>query len=342
MSEKKILNLLNIVAPEIKEIMLKRYGLLKIIKESQPIGRRILAKEIGETERKIRAEIDDLRKLDLIIVESSGMYISKKGENLIDDLEELSYKIKGLKEIETNLKDKLGIKDVFIVEGDSSKDSMVFKDLGKKAAKVVEKLIKKDMKIAIMGGTTMASLAEQMEKKDYPDNLLVLPGRGGLGESMDIQANSIASKLAKKLDARYKLLHVPDNIRPDILEALKTNPQIKDILKDLKDVNLLLFGLGRSEDMAVRRKLPEVTRDELKIKNAFAEALGFYFDKDGEPIMHSTSVGIALDDLEKIENAVCAAAGVKKAKAIYAFSKYYKNYILVTDEVTAKEILKLN
>jgi central glycolytic genes regulator len=58
--------------------------------------------------------------------------------------------------------------------------------------------------------------------------------------------------------------------------------------------------------------------------------------------MHSTSVGIALDDLERIENAVCAAAGVKKAKAIYAFSKYYKNYILVTDEVTAKEILKLN
>ncbi|MDW7667572.1 MAG: sugar-binding domain-containing protein [Bacillota bacterium] len=340
MKENKILNLLNIVAPEVKEIMLKRYNLLKIIKDYQPIGRRILANEIGETERKIRSEIDDLRKLELIIVETNGMFISKKGENLIEDLEELSYKIKGLKDIESNLKDKLGIKDVFIVEGDSSNNNMVFKDLGKKTAKVAERLIKEDMKIAIMGGTTMAVVADQMEKKKYPDNLLVLPGRGGLGESMDIQANSIASKLAKKLGAKYKLLHVPDNIRPDILEALKTNPQIKDILNDLKKVNLLLFGLGRSEDMALRRKLPEVTRDELKIKNACAEALGFYFDDNGEPIMHSTSVGIALDDLNKIENAVCAAAGTKKAKAIYAFSKYYKNYILVTDEVTAKEILK--
>jgi len=342
MNEKKILDLINVVAPEVKDIMLKRYNILKIIRENQPIGRRMLAQEIVDTERRIRSETDNLRKLGLIIVETNGMFISKKGEDLIEDLEELSYKIKGLKKIESSLKDKLGIRDVYMVEGDSSKSNLVFKDLGKKTAKVVEGLIKEDDKIAIMGGTTMAVVAEQMEEKKYPDNLLVLPGRGGMGESIDIQANSIASKLAKKIGAKYRLLHVPDNIKPEILEALKTNPQIKNILRDLKEVNLLLFGLGRSEDMAIRRNLPELTRDELRIKKACVESLGFYFNEDGEPIMHSTSVGIALDDLQNIENAVCAAAGIKKAKAIYAFSKYYKKYILVTDEVTAKEILKLN
>jgi len=342
MNEKKILDLINVVAPEVKDIMLKRYNILKIIRENQPIGRRMLAQEIVDTERRIRSETDNLRKLGLIIVESNGMFISKKGEDLIEDLEELSYKIKGLKKIESSLKDKLGIRDVYMVEGDSSKSNLVFKDLGKKTAKVVEGLIKEDVKIAIMGGTTMAVVAEQMEEKKYPDNLLVLPGRGGMGESIDIQANSIASKLAKKIGAKYRLLHVPDNIKPEILEALKTNPQIKNILRDLKEVNLLIFGLGRSEDMAIRRNLPELTRDELRIKKACVESLGFYFNEDGEAIMHSTSVGIALDDLQNIENAVCAAAGIKKAKAIYAFSKYYKKYILVTDEVTAKEILKLN
>ncbi len=342
MNEKKILDLINVVAPEVKDIMLKRYNILKIIRENQPIGRRMLAQEIVDTERRIRSETDNLRKLGLIIVETNGMFISKKGEDLIEDLEELSYKIKGLKKIESSLKDKLGIRDVYMVEGDSSKSNLVFKDLGKKTAKVVEGLIKEDVKIAIMGGTTMAVVAEQMEEKKYPENLLVLPGRGGMGESIDIQANSIASKLAKKIGAKYRLLHVPDNIKPEILEALKTNPQIKNILTDLKEVNLLLFGLGRSEDMAIRRNLPELTRDELRIKKACVESLGFYFNEDGEPIMHSTSVGIALDDLQNIENAVCAAAGIKKAKAIYAFSKYYKKYILVTDEVTAKEILKLN
>ena len=341
MNEKKILDLINVVAPEVKDIMLKRYNILKIIRENQPIGRRMLAQEIVDTERRIRSETDNLRKLGLIIVETNGMFISKKGEDLIEDLEELSYKIKGLKKIESSLKDKLGIRDVYMVEGDSSKSNLVFKDLGKKTAKVVEGLIKEDVKIAIMGGTTMAVVAEQMEEKKYPENLLVLPGRGGMGESIDIQANSIASKLAKKIGAKYRLLHVPDNIKPEILEALKTNPQIKNILTDLKEVNLLLFGLGRAEDMAARRKLSEVKKDELRLKNAKAEALGFYFDDKGIPIMHSTSVGIALDDLKKIKNAICASAGIKKAEAIYAFSKYYKNYTLVTDEITAKEILKL-
>jgi central glycolytic genes regulator len=197
------------------------------------------------------------------------------------------------------------------------------------------------MKIAIMGGTTMAVVAEYMKTEKKYDNITVLPGRGGLGESMDIQANSVASKFAKKIGADYKLLHVPDNIRPDLLEALKSNTQIKEILDELKEVDFLLFGLGKAEDMAARRKLSEVKKDELRLKNAKAEALGFYFDEKGTPIMHSASVGIALDDLKKIKNAVCASAGIKKAEAIYAFSKYYKNYTLVTDEVTAKEILKL-
>src|SRR6056297_3819161 len=115
MSKKKILDLISIVAPEVKDIMLKRYNILKIIRENQPIGRRMLAQELVNTERKIRSETDNLRKLGLIIVENNGMFISKKGEDLIEDLEDLSYKIKGLKKIELNLKTKLGIKDVHIV-----------------------------------------------------------------------------------------------------------------------------------------------------------------------------------------------------------------------------------
>jgi central glycolytic genes regulator len=94
--------------------------------------------------------------------------------------------------------------------------------------------------------------------------------------------------------------------------------------------------------MAERRGLSDLKKDELKLKNASAEALGYYFDKNGNPIMHSDSVGIDLSDLSRIKYAVCASAGKSKAEAINAFSKYYKNYTLVTDEETAKEILKLN
>ncbi len=341
MESDELIYLLKTVAPESREIILKRYLLLKVIKDNEPIGRRILGQKINETERKIRSEIEDLRDLGLIIVEANGMFISKKGEEVIDDLEEMSYNLKGLKELEIKLKDKLGINNAYIVEGDSGKEEIVFKELGKKTAKIAGGFLQDNIKIAIMGGTTMAVSAKYMEAEARYSNIKVLPGRGGLGESMDIQANSVASKFAKKIGADYKLLHVPDNIRPDLLEALKSNTQIKEVLDDLKDVNLLLFGLGRAEDMAARRKLSEVKKDELRLKNAKAEALGFYFDDKGIPIMHSTSVGIALDDLKKIKNAICASAGIKKAEAIYAFSKYYKNYTLVTDEITAKEILKL-
>ena len=244
--------------------------------------------------------------------------------------------------IEEKIKEKLGIINVSIVEGSFLESEIVKRDLGRKTSIIIQKYLEDNMKIGIMGGTTMAVVANEMEEVRNKNGILVVPGRGGLGEKLEIQSNSVAAKLANKIGAGYKLLHVPDNINSEVLEALKLNPQVKSVLDEIKNIDMLIFAIGTAVDMAERRGLSDLKKDELKLKNASAEALGYYFDKNGNPIMHSDSVGIDLSDLSRIKYAVCASAGKSKAEAINAFSKYYKNYTLVTDEETAKEILKLN
>jgi central glycolytic genes regulator len=338
----RVLAVQNAIVPELSELVLKRYNILRAIKNSQPIGRRSLSSELGFTERVLRAEVDRLRELGLVNIEASGMRLSQLGEKIILETEELIYNIKGLKDIEEKIKEKLGIINVSIVEGSFLESEIVKRDLGRKTSIIIQKYLEDNMKIGIMGGTTMAVVANEMEEVRNKNGILVVPGRGGLGEKLEIQSNSVAAKLANKIGAGYKLLHVPDNINSEILEALKLNPQVKSVLDEIKNIDMLIFAIGTAGDMAERRGLSDLKKDELKLKNASAEALGYYFDKNGNPIMHSDSVGIDLSDLSRIKYAVCASAGKSKAEAINAFSKYYKNYTLVTDEETAKEILKLN
>lgn len=342
MKFEKVLSIQNLIVPEISTLLMKRYSILKSLKNHQPVGRRMLASKIGMTERILRSEVEILKDLGLIRIESSGMRLSKVGEKLLCDTEELIYNMKGLKDLGNQLKEKLGISRVSLVEGDSDDNDIITRDIGKKASIIVNSLLENNMKIGIMGGTTMACVADEMEYSTKVKNIMVIPGRGGLGEKLEIQANTIAAKLANKINAEYKLLHVPDNIQPELLEVLKENPQIKSVLDEIKEIDMILFGLGTAMEMAQRRGMSELKIDELKLKNAVAEALGYYFDNNGVPIMHTDSVGIDLKDINSIKHLICVASGKSKAQAIYAFSKYYKNYILVTDEETAKEILKLN
>ena len=337
----KALTILNLLVPEATDLILKRYNVLRTIKNCQPIGRRLLAINFGVTERVLRSETDRLREFGLVNIESSGMSLSELGERLINDTELLIHRVKGLSEVENAIKDKLGIKKVCIVEGDYAQNNIVKKDVGRKAAEIIVSLLTDNMRIGIMGGTTMALIANEIHASKKFTNLLIVPGRGGLGENLEIQANSIAAKMAHNLGAEYKLLHVPDNIGPDVLKVLQTNTQIKNVLDEIKKIDMIIFGIGTAEEMTRRRGLSEIKKDELKMKKAFAEALGYYFNRDGEPVLHTDSVGIDLSDLKNIRHAICVAAGASKAEAIYSFSKYHKDYTLVTDEVTAKEILNI-
>lgn len=337
----KALTVLNLLVPEATNLILKRYNVLRTIKSCQPIGRRLLAIKFGVTERVLRSETDRLRELGLIKIDSLGMNLTELGERLINDTEMLIHRIKGLSEVEKTIQEKLGINRVCIVEGDYSHSEIVKKDVGRKAAEIIVSLLTNNMRIGIMGGTTMALIADEIQSNKKFTNLLVVPGRGGLGESLEIQANSIAAKMAHKLGAEYKLLHVPDNIGPDVLKALQTNTQIKNVLEEIKRIDMVVFGIGTAVEMTRRRGLSEVKKDEIKMKKAFAEALGYYFNKDGAPVLHTDSVGIDLSDLKNIKHAICVAAGASKAEAIYSFSKYHRDYTLVTDEVTAKEILNI-
>lgn len=336
-------NLLEIqrkIVPEALILLEKRYAILKEIYLSGTIGRRMLASKMNISERIVRSEVEFLKSEGLLSIDATGMIITPLGTEILDNLGEYISQIKGLSVMQDNLAKKMGIYKVLIVPTSLEYNIDALKELGKEASKYFLKTIKPDDVVGITGGYTMYQFSEQMPKKEF-SKMTIVPARGGLGEVLEIQSNSIVANLAGKLSANYKLLHIPDNINKDIMSYMYEDPQIKGVVDDIAKINYLVFGIGNAEDMAKRRQTPKDQWEAIKSKGAVSESFGHYFDINGHIVYETGTVGIKLEQYKNLQHIIGIAGGKNKAEAILSISKINKNLVLITDESAAYKILDL-
>lgn len=334
-----IINLQQKIAPELIELIERRYTILRYVSHSQPVGRRLLASGLKMGERIVRTELDFLKNQGLLGGDAAGVRLTDEGTLLVHELAEFVKYLKGLADIEARLKEQLGLGHVVVVPGDSDEDDLVKKELGRVTARYLLDIIRGGSTIAVTGGTTVWEVSEAVPVSNSPHNILFVPARGGLGEDVEIQANTIAAKIAKKLAATYRLLHVPDNIGEDAVKSLSKDPHIKEITKTIKSADILLHGIGNAEELSISRGDTQAETRELVEAGAVGEAFGHYFAKDGTIVRTIHSLGVRLHDLKNINHVIGVAGGKNKAAAIMAvMSNGYEN-VLITDEAAGKVIL---
>lgn len=248
-----ILKLQQKIVPEMLKLLEKRYNILRTIYYKQPIGRRVLANDLEIGERIVRTEINFLKSQSLIDINSSGMTVTKEGEEIIDKLKSFIHEIKGLKEIENTIKNKLEIFEVIIVPGNLDEDITVKNELGKAAANYLKNIVQDKDIIALTGGSTVKEVVDNMPKINTLKDAVVVPARGGIGRDVELQANTLVANLASKINANYKLMHVQDNLSEAALKAVMEEKSIKEVLDMIHKVNILIHGIGIAEVMATRR-----------------------------------------------------------------------------------------
>lgn len=335
-----ILTLQMKIIPEMIELLDKRYSILKKIYYSQPIGRRALSQQLALGERIVRTEINFLKDQGLIDINSIGMMTTEEGENILEHLEEMIHKINGLSNVEEKLQKYLGISKIIVVPGNLDEDNTVLKEIGRIAAGHVKNLIANNSIIALTGGTSVAQVVNNFPRISR-ENTLVVPARGGIGRDVETQASTLASKLASRIGGTHKILHVPDNLSSEALETMIHEPDIKDTLESISKADVLIFGIGRADEMSRRRSHPVELTEELLSNGAVAEAFGYYFNQNGEIIYKTPTMGLSFGDVCKIKNIVAVAGGKNKATAIIATKSFNSRMTLVTDEGAAKEILRI-
>lgn len=333
------------IAPDFLKILSRRYQILQQIKWMAPVGRRTLGSELGMSERSLRTETDLLKNTGVIKTSKSGMSLTLKGEEILISLKSAISDVLDISEDERRLSDKLGIERTIIVPGDSLKQQGVINSFGK----VIEDILNSTLSdgkviISVTGGNTMYNVAEGFT----PDlskhrDLMFVPARGGIGGSVEIQANAISALMAEKTKGKHKSLYVPEDLSEKGFESLLSEPSIKSVVTLIKNCDVVIHSIGDAETMAKRRNLPAEAQQLLHRREAVTEAFGDFFNKEGDLVYKIPRIGLHVRDLNKIKYVISVAGGADKALAIEAYMKNAPRHtILVTDEGASKAILRDN
>ena len=339
---RQLIDLQRLLVPELLEVMRKRYKILQQVMLAGTIGRRALANVLAMTERVLRAETELLKEQGLLIISASGMSLSDEGKKVLDELEQLGPLVFGNSELEIKLQEMYGLQQVIVVQGNSEQSESTKRELGRAASLLLKRVIKSGDVIAVSGGTSTAQVAKYLSLPSAIKDVVFVPARGGLGESLDYQANTIASMMAKRVGGQYRLLHVPDHISEEAYESMMQEPSIKEIVEVIRHARIFIHGIGDATVMARRRKTdPEEVR-AMVADGALAESFGFYFNQHGQPIHKMKTVGMRLEDIMSIPCIIAVAGGASKASAIDAIMRFGRNYALITDESAAKEMIAMH
>ncbi|WP_088809779.1 MULTISPECIES: sugar-binding transcriptional regulator [Listeria] len=337
-----LINIQQKLLPDVLAVMQKRYQILRSIYFAEPVGRRTLAGMLGMSERVLRGEVEFLKAQGLIDIASSGMTVTKEGLIVFRDLESIMNQLSGLHSAENRLAELLQIKKCLVVQGDSDITPWVREEMGRVAVKQLDlALVEKRNVVAVMGGSTMATFADTMPS-DFAKGreLLFVPGRGGIGEDLDNQANTICDRIATKTGTKHRVLYVPEQLGEEAYQSLMKEPAIQEGLRLVQSANAIVHGIGDALTMAKRRHTSDEVIDKITRLEAVGEAFGYYFNEQGEVVHKVSTFGLQFEDLAKIPHIIVVAGGTSKAKAIKSYMKSApKNTILVTDEGAANMLL---
>ncbi|KKC48559.1 MULTISPECIES: sugar-binding transcriptional regulator [Paenibacillus] len=338
---RSIIDLQRQLVPDLVDTLRRRYAILHQVMLSDMIGRRTLAASLSMTERVLRAETDFLKEQGLLEIKSSGMSISPAGRRLLEEMEPELGGLLGLSDLEEKLKQRFGLQKVIIVPGDSEKSDSAKRELGRAGAAALLQVLGERDVVAVTGGTTLAGVASQLASSSPRRSNLFVPARGGLGESLEYQASTIVSTMAKRTGAQYRMLHVPDHLSEEAYTSLMQEPGVKEIVEVIRSARIVIHGIGDAMVMARRRRIDSGLVDSLKADGALAEAWGYYFDRSGNVVHKMQTAGIRLEDIMTTEVVIGVAGGRSKAEAISAVLRFGHEDILVTDEAAALEIAAL-
>ena len=328
------------LAPDLAQEIERRALVLERIGALQPVGRRQLAARLNLPEREVRTVAMLLKEHGLVSLDAAGMSLTAEANAILPMARLFSRDLRGLTKLEMLLSETLGVEKVCVVPGNADSDEHVLSEVGRSAAIRLRSFLQSGYTLAVTGGTTMREVAASIPHSASM-NVMVVPARGGIGRSLDTQANTVASEIAGRLGGHHRLIHLPDHMDEQALAEMRRLSEIDETLTLLERADVILHGIGRADEIAQMRQLPGEVEMEVMRRGAVAEAYGCYFNKNGKLVYAASIVAQHLGTLKPRCALIAAAAGAKKAQAITAVMKNRTYAMLITDEGAARAILGL-
>jgi DNA-binding transcriptional regulator LsrR (DeoR family) len=222
--------------------------------------------------------------------------------------------------------------------------------VGEAAAHLLENLLQDGMTVGISWGSSLYYLVEHFSPQKYLD-VEVVQLIGGIGaRNLQIDGLELARKLSCKLNGIYHVLQAPLVVQSRTLKnMLIQEPEISQVLERGRQADIAVIGIGtthHAHSALVRAGyMSEKQADELVQQGAVGDVFGQQIDKDGHICdfdLNKRTIGISLQQLQRIPVVIGVASGVDKAEVIHGAMKGKFITILVTDEAAAMRIVSMD
>jgi DNA-binding transcriptional regulator LsrR (DeoR family) len=211
----------------------------------------------------------------------------------------------------------------------------------------VSSLVRANMRIGVGWGRTLVSSLAFMNERTV-ENLSVVSLLGGIMKARKFNPAEFAWRFASLFQADCYLMTAPLVVdsaatRQTLIERCGLG-DIFELAKSLDAVVLGAAGTGADATSHLSKFITNADRASVVKAGAVGDVLFNFFDANGRLVNHPINervMSVPLDIISRVPVRVLAAGGASKVQALAGALQIVKPTVLITDEYTAKDVLKL-
>ena len=241
--------------------------------------------------------------------------------------------------VERELITQFGLKDAFVVPSPLNEQD-INESVAQAAAMYIHERLEKTGYINMGYGDTSSRILNHLANIcEFPVNVVSLTG--GVNYYLPNTRSSIFN--AKLYLTPAPLLMASE----DIVKAMEQEPSVKQIRHMATLAQMSIVGIGGVDSNATLLTNGTLNHSDvllLSMQGAVGDMLCHFIDKDGNVIQSSLErrlMSTPLEQLKEMSNSIGVAGGSTKSEAILAALKGNYLDVLITDETTATNVLRL-
>ncbi|MCR5176295.1 MAG: sugar-binding transcriptional regulator [Anaerovibrio sp.] len=254
--------------------------------------------------------------------------------------------VEDMSNMEQMLMEKYRLNEVRLASSTLNDENEIKKYIGIKAAEYLDSIVHDGDIIGVGWGTTLYNMSCSLVPKVLKGAQIVQLEGGVTHSKWRNYAKDILENFANNYStiAQYLPLPVIFGSR-EVKEMVDQDRHIKRVLELGNHANIAIFSVGTVRPNALFFRLGYTDAEEkTKIqKTAVGDICSRFFDDDGHICnkeLDARTVGITLDELRGKEHSIMIAGGEAKIPAIRAALKGNYANVFITDQFTAKQLLK--
>jgi len=251
--------------------------------------------------------------------------------------------------IEEQLEQRFSLKYAVVVEPPEYSYDMIMRSIGTSAAEQLLNLLDNGDIFGMTWGATVNEVVKSLPQK-VERKIEVVQITGGLEQvAIDVNAMDIVRRIAQIFDAPSHVLFAPAFVNTKAAhDALMANPGVRKTVEMFDQVNVAISGIGAfsvqlTSNLLMSGNLSKQDVEELREQHAVGDVFGHFYDKDGnicDTSLEERFMGIDIAQLRNVKYSIGVAGSKHKSRAILGALRGGLINILVTDNLTACEILK--